>query len=37
MIYLFDHDRISEVWECLFAFTMLITSINPLNKQEIYS
>ncbi len=37
IIYLFDHDRISEVWECLFAFTMLITSINPLNKQEIYS
>lgn len=37
IIYLFDHDRISEIWECLFAFTMLITSINPLNKQEIYS
>ena len=35
--YLFDHNRISEIWECLFAFTMLITSINPLNKQEIYS
>ena len=37
IIYLFNHDRISEVWECLFAFTMLVTSINPLNKQEIYS
>ena len=37
IIYLFNHDRISEIWECLFAFTMLITSINPLNKQEIYS
>ena len=37
IIYLFDHNRISEIWECLFAFTMLITSINPLNKQEIYS
>ena len=37
IIYLFDHDRISEIWECLFAFTMLMTSINPLNKQEIYS
>ncbi len=37
IIYIFDHDRISEIWECLFAFTMLITSISPLNKQEIYS
>ena len=37
ILYLFDHDRISEIWECLFAFTMLMTSINPLNKQEIYS
>ena len=37
IIYIFDHERVSEVWECLFAFTMLITSINPLNKQEIYS
>ena len=37
IIYIFDHDRISEIWECLFAFTMLITTINPLNKQEIYS
>ena len=37
IIYIFDHDRVSEIWECLFAFTMLITSISPLNKQEIYS
>ena len=37
IIYIFDHERISEIWECLFAFTMLITSINPLNRQEIYS
>ena len=37
IIYIFDHERVSELWECLFAFTMLITSINPLNKQEIYS
>ena len=36
IIYIFDHYRISEIWECLFAFTMLITSINPLNGQEIY-
>ncbi len=36
IIYIFDHYRISEIWECLFAFTMLITSINPLNRQEIY-
>ena len=37
IIYIFDHERISEIWECLFAFTMLITSINPLNRKEIYS
>ena len=36
VIYIFDHERISELWECLFAFTMLITCINPLNKKEIY-
>ena len=37
IIYIFDHERISEIWECLFAFTMLITSINPSNRKEIYS
>ena len=37
IIYIFSHERISEIWECLFAFSMLITSINPLNRQEIYS
>ena len=36
VIYIFDHERISELWECLFAFTMLITCINPLNKKEVY-
>ena len=37
IIYIFSHERISEIWECLFAFTMLITSINPSNRKEIYS
>lgn len=36
VIYIFDHERISELWECLFAFTMLITCINPLNKKEVF-
>ncbi len=36
VIYIFDHERISELWERLFAFTMLLTCINPLNKKEVY-
>ena len=37
VIYTTNYVRVSEIWECLFALTIFLTSINPLNKRVIYN
>ena len=36
VIYTTNYSRVSEIWECLFALTIFLTCINPLNKRIIY-
>ena len=37
VIYTTNYVRVSEIWECLFALTIFLTCINPLNKRIIYN